>query len=235
MALPDFQQTKNWLTRLGSWSGLIGPIVILLGSLITALGYTGVEGQGYNPLNHFVSELGEVGVSELAGVFNTSLIAGGTFNALFMITLAKGIRSWLRYPLAILGLSAAISGGLVGVFPMNDLNNHIFFALGFFNLGLLVALAYSLVFLFGKSHAYPRWLAFPGLINTAAFFLFNNFPSQFETDVDFQAGMEGLLSNRPDFLPLALLEWVVVLGIMIWFVMLASYLISQHQKESKSD
>ncbi len=227
---PDRQRKETWISTFSAWSGLIGPLVILLGSLITALNYTGVEGQAYTPLNHFVSELGEVGVSKLALVFNSSLVIGGCFNVVFTLYLAQGIRGWLRYPLAILGLSAAICGGLVGIFPMNRLDQHILVALGFFNLGQLTALAYSLVFLFGKNHPYPRWLSIPGLINTAAFLIFNNFPSQFEEGVDFNKGMEGLLSNRPDFIPLALLEWVIILGIMIWFVMLASYLINHNRK-----
>ena len=223
-------QNKLWISRIGPWSGLIGPVVIALGSLIAALGYTGVEGQAYYPLNHFVSELGEIGVSNLALVFNISLIVGGILNSFFMIYLAQGIQGWLRCPLGILGLGAAISGGLVGVFPMNALDMHIVFALGFFNLGMLVALAYSLVFLFGKNHLYPRWLSIPGFLNTAAFFTFNNFPSQFEKGVDFNEGMGGLLSNRPDFIPLALMEWVVILGILIWFFMLGIYTINHLQR-----
>ena len=144
-----------------------------------------------------------------------------------MIHLAQGIRSWFRYPLAFLGLSAAICGGLVGIFPMNQLDQHILVALGFFNLGQVVALAYSLVFLFGKNHPYPRWLAIPGFINTAAFFAFNNFPPQFEEGVDFNQGMEGLLTNRPDFIPLALMEWVVILGILIWFLIMGLHMLRQ--------
>lgn len=215
----------------GSLFGILGPLIILLGILISAVGYYGVQGQRYSPLNHFVSELGEIGVSNWAVVFNSSLIAGGILNAVFMIALARGIRGWLRYPLAALGLAAALCGGLVGVFPMNMLDQHILAALGFFNLGQLAALAYSLVFLFGKNHAYPRWLSIPGFLNTAAFFAFNNFPSQFEEGVDFQAGMQGLLANRPDFLPLALMEWVVILGILVWFIILGLYLIRQSRVE----
>ena len=230
MTLPDFQQIKNWIVNFSTWSGLIGPLVILLGSLITALGYTGLEGQAYNPLNHFVSELGKVGLSQLAVVFNASLIVGSTLNAIFMITLSKNIQGWLRYPLGGLGLATAACGGLVGIFPMNNLDYHILFALGFFNLGLLVALAYSLVFLFGKIHPYPRWLSIPGFLNAAAFFAFNNFPSQIDEGVDFQEGMQGLLSNRPDFIPLALMEWVVVLGILVWFSLLSIYLSTSNQK-----
>jgi len=231
MTIPGSQPTKQQVSTLSAWSGLIGPLVILLGSLITALGYTGLEGQAYNPLNHFVSELGEVGVSQLAAVFNASLIVGGIFNAVFMIILTNGIQGWLRYPLALLGVAASVCGGLVGVFPMNNLDNHLLFALGFFNLGLLVALAYSLVFLLGKNHTFPRWLSIPGFINAAAFFVFNNFPSQIDDGVDFQEGMQGLLSNRPDFIPLAALEWVVVLGIMLWFIMLSIHLIQGSKAE----
>lgn len=226
----DLTQSQNWFPILSAWSGLIGPLLIALGSLITALAYSGVDGQAYGPLNHFVSELGEIGVSNLAPVFNLSLIVGGIFNSIFMITLAQGIRNWTRWPLALLGLAAAVCGALVGVFPMNALKAHIFVALAFFNLGQFVALAYSLIFLFGKKHNYPRWLAIPGLVNTAAFLAFNNFPSQFEEGVDFNQGMGGLLSNRPEFIPLALLEWVVVLGILFWFSILAIYLIKENQK-----
>jgi hypothetical membrane protein len=218
--------TKKWnCNKLGAWSGLIGPLVIALGSLISALGYTSVEGQAYHPINHFVSELGEMGVSNLAVIFNGSLILGGILNAYFMIYLAWKIPGWARYPLAFLGLAASICGFFVGVFPMNKLDQHIFFALGFFNLGLIVSLIYSIIFLIGRNLPFPRWLSIPGFITTASFFAFNNFPSQFEEGVDFHEGMAGLLSNRPDFIPLALMEWVVVLGIITWFLMLGLYLV----------
>lgn len=230
---PFLPHNRSWMSRIGAWSGLIGPVVIALGSLIAALGYTGVEGQAYNPLNHFVSELGEIGVSNLALVFNISLIVGGILNSYFMIYLGQGIQGWPRWPLVLLGLVSAVCGGLVGVFPMNALDAHILFALAFFNVGMLVALAYSLIFLFGKNHPYPRWLSVPGFLNTAAFFAFNNFPSQFEEGVDFHEGMGGLLSNRPDFIPLALMEWVVILGILVWFAMLGIYLINHVQKTGK--
>lgn len=226
------ESTRNIriFNKLGAWSGLIGPLVIALGSLISALGYTGVEGQAYNPLNHFVSELGEIGVSDLALIFNYSLILGGIFNAFFMVYLAWRIPGWIRYPLALLGLAAAVCGCLVGFFPMNALDMHILFALAFFNLGLLVSLIYSLIFLFCKKLPFPRWLSIPGFITTAAFFIFNNFPSQFEEGVDFQEGMGGLLSNRPDFIPLALMEWVVIMGILVWFLLLGIYLVRKMRK-----
>jgi len=218
-------QIKTTLSQMIPWSGVFGPLIISLGILIAGFAYVGIEGQQYNLLNHFVSELGELGVSDLAWVFNGSLIIGGFVNTIFVVYLAIQFKGWIRFPLAILGLIATISSSLVGVFPMNYLDQHIFVALGFFNLGLLVALLYSIVLLFGKNHSFPRWLAIPGFLNTAAFFIFNNFPSSFEEGVDFQEGMGGLLSNRPDFIALALMEWVVILGIIIWFLVLGIYLV----------
>jgi hypothetical membrane protein len=210
-------------TKIAPLYGILGPLVISLGMLISALSYTGVEGQAYSISNHFVSELGELGVSALGPVFNASLILGGVLDMLFLIYLAFQFSGWIRIPLAGLGFGAALCGTLVGVFPMNSLDQHIFVALGFFNLGLLVALLYSLLFLFAKNSSFPRWLALPGILNTAAFLIFNNFPSQFEEGMDFQQGMAGILSNRPDFIPLALMEWVVILGILTWFLLLGIY------------
>jgi len=41
--------------------------------------------------------------------------------------------------------------------------------------------------------------------------------------------MAGLLRNRPDFIPLALLEWVVILGILAWFLMLGIFLFNKER------
>jgi hypothetical protein len=48
--------------------------------------------------------------------------------------------------------------------------------------------------------------------------------SDFDQGVDFQEEMAGLLRNRPDFIPLALLGWVVILEILVWVLMLGIYL-----------
>ena len=119
-----------------AWSGVVGPFLIGLGIIISTLSYSGYQGQSYNFLNHFVSELGEIGVSNLAVVFNGGLVLGGICNLAFMIYLASQFSGWNRYPLALLGAATTLFGTFVGVFPMNDLDRHIFVALGFFNLGL---------------------------------------------------------------------------------------------------
>lgn len=226
-AAPHYPLTlSRSFAQIAPWCGLIGPLVICLGMLISGLYYRGVEGQSYRLLNHFVSELGEVGVSRLSPAFNLSLILGGLLNMFFLIHLALQVQGWVRWPLLLLGVIGSTFGSLVGVFPMNNLEPHIFVALTFFDLGLLICLLYSLVILFNQNHTMPRWLALPGFLTTAAFLAFTNFPSDFEAGLDFQAGMAGLLHNRPDFIPLALMEWITILGIICWFLMLSGYMIA---------
>ncbi len=58
-------------------AGLAGVLAVLLGSLVAGIFYRGKDGERYSPLNHFISELGEEGVSAKAGWFNLSLIVSG--------------------------------------------------------------------------------------------------------------------------------------------------------------
>ena len=111
--------TRSPVDRLAIWAGLIGSSVIAIGSVVTALAYTGSKGQSYSPLNHFVSELGQLSVSRLAVVFNTSLIVGGVCFVVFILGLAAAGQGWLRYVYGLVGVIAGIFGALVGVFPMD--------------------------------------------------------------------------------------------------------------------
>jgi hypothetical membrane protein len=217
-------KSKTLFESYAPLCGMMGPGIIALGMIISTLAYTGVDGQTYSPLNHFVSELGEVGVSSMSGAFNWSLIFGGLITIPFMVYLAGQIRFWIRWPLGILGVLTAVFAVLVGIFPMNYVNPHTFAALTFFNLGLTVAILYSLVILFSSRQPFPKWLAIPGLLYALTFTWFSFFPSAIPAEIDFEAGMAGFLSNRPDLFALAVIEWVMVLAILIWILLMGIYL-----------
>ena len=72
-------------------SGAAGAGIILAGSLVAALFYRGRLGEAYNPLNHFVSELGEVGISAAAWAFNGGLLIGGVLLVVFLLGLRRRI------------------------------------------------------------------------------------------------------------------------------------------------
>jgi hypothetical membrane protein len=218
------EKTQEKFAVYAPLCGMIGPGLIALGMIISTLAYSGVEGQAYSPMNHFVSELGEVGVSELAPAFNWSLITGGLITIPFMIYLAGQIKFWIRWPLGILGVMTAVFAVLVGIFPMNYVNPHTFAALTFFNLGLAVAILYSLVILFSSRQPFPKWLAIPGVLYALTFTWFSFFPSAIPVEFDFEVGMAGFLQNRPDVFALAVIEWVMVLAILIWILLMGIYL-----------
>ncbi len=63
--------------RIGPGAGVLGAAAFAVSSLIAALVYSGTAGEGFSPLNHWVSELGEMSVSRLALLFNAGIFVGG--------------------------------------------------------------------------------------------------------------------------------------------------------------
>jgi hypothetical membrane protein len=206
--------TRAPLDRLAIWAGLIGSSVIALGSIVTAIAYTGSKGQPYSPLNHFVSELGELGVSDLAPVFNAALKIGGVCFVLFMVGLAATRRGRLRYVYGASGVIAGIGGALVGVFPMNDLDKHGLAALTFFVLGLVTVLLASIDFVRAPEPRFPRWLSVLGGATVVSFAIFL-------TILFGEAGGLAHPEERVAIWPLTIFEWLLLIGILAWVFLTA--------------
>jgi hypothetical membrane protein len=190
---------------------LFGAILAGIATVVTAIAYRGSEGQTYWPLNHWVSELGQLGVSELAQVFNVGLMVIGVCFAIFMAGLAwerGGALAWIYGPL---GVAAGIAGTFVGVFPMNFLDQHGIAALTFFNLGWVCVALASIDFWRRPEGRFPRWLAWIGAFTVASFigFLIVLFPL---------LSGDGLAApeNRPTFWIVPTLEWALITGILAW-------------------
>lgn len=213
------QQVKKY----GAWASLVSSLGIMLSFLIVGLAYRGRMGESFALTNHFVSELGELGVSQMAWLFNGALVIGGIGILLGFVALALHLKGWFRYLILVLGLLTGISGTLVGVFPMNQLETHITVALTFFNTGWMVTGAFSLYVLFAKQQAFPRWLAIPGIIAAVAFIAFSNYNDSF---MDGTTELVDLLgASRPEFWGLAALEWVVVLAVLLWVALVSGVMI----------
>ena len=155
-----------------SYIGQAGICIILLSVLIAAASYVGKQNETYSFLNHFISELGEIGVSPLAHIFNGGLILGGLLTSFFMLGLAIHIGGIWGVGLGVIGLVTVISVTLVGVFPMNQLAIHIRVANTFFYGGLLVALAYSLYVICSRQPRLPKVTALTSGITMLAFAVF---------------------------------------------------------------
>jgi len=197
---------------VGAVVGVFGSAAIAIGSVVSAIAYSGTQSEQYSPLTHWVSELGQVGVSALASVFNAGLIVGGVCFAVFITALGATRRTRLASLYVPIGIAAGIAGSLVGVYPMNDLDLHGIAALTFFNLGWICVGLASWDFVRRREARFPRWLAIIGALTVAAFigFLAVLLPL---------LGGEGL--GAPDVRPqtfwiVPTLEWAVVIGILVW-------------------
>ena len=196
--------------------GLTGAAIAILGSLISAFAYTGKEGEKYSPLNHFISELGEVGISKLAWVFNYSLILTGICLVLASISLGLILPGVLAKLALAAGVISAISLSLVGVFPMNKIKPHGYAAITYFRAGLAMVILFSLAIAFPSSAqlVLPRCTALAGLPPIFAFSGFLVLIGQAYKDADDPLATEDV--QRPKIWLLAIVEWLIFITILLW-------------------
>lgn len=206
------------LDRLAACSGIVSAGAIGVGSVVAAVVYRGADGEPYSPLNHFVSELGELAHSELARVFNVSLIVGGVCFAVFMSGLAACRPGRLRLIAGGVGVVAGIGGSFVGVFPMDYVRQHGLAAMTFFNLGWIAVGLASADFVLHRDPRFPRGLAIAGLASVAAFI---GFLRELDASTDASGGVASP-EVRPDVWALPTLEWLTIIGIVGWVMLVGA-------------
>ncbi len=214
--------TKLSFEKITYITGLVGVAVVSMGSLVTAIVYSGREGEKYSVFNHFISELGEIGVSKLASVFNASLIVSGILFLVFMIGLGLYIKSKAGYIITAIGAFSAIACSLVGVFPMNHLAIHTKVALSFFYGMLITIILFTLFILFDRKNRISRWLCLPAVLVSASLLAFIIIP---------RVGMSQHLWTldpskivRPAFWALPFFEWTVFFTIVFWILSMCVFL-----------
>jgi hypothetical membrane protein len=123
--------------------GILASLITIIALVFPMPWYSGRNGERYSVLNHFVSELGEVGVSKAARVFNGGLILAGALFVPFIIGLGISMgNGWAKLGM-VLGVWTAVSLILVGVFPMDKLEPHVRATLSFFNGGWLAIILFT--------------------------------------------------------------------------------------------
>ena len=204
--------------RLGPLAGLLGVAAVSVVSVITGLAYSGTSGDGYSTLNHWISELGEPGVSRFAAVFNVGLVVGGAAFAAFMTLLAASAAGRARYGWGLLGIGAGIAGLLVGVFPMTTGREHVLAALAFFGLGVLAIGAATIDLLRRGDPRFPRWL---GVIAGFTVIAFLGFVVSLGIDPLMTDDALAAPPARPDLWSVPILEWATLRGILAWTALAA--------------
>ena len=198
--------------------GIAGSLVALLGALAAGLAYRGRSAERYSLLNHFISELGEAGVSRLAWAFNLGLILAGLLIIPFCLGLGLRIQGTWAWLGLVTGVGAALALAGVGVFPMNNLAPHIRAAQTFFRLGLVMILFFSLAILLQPAGSpavslRAAWAGLPAVLAYANFLLYSGLAFR-KTGESISTQME----TRPRIWLLAIFEWLIFLTTVPWFL-----------------
>lgn len=208
--------------KLASFCGLLGAGVLIISCAVPAFSFHGKDGEAYSLLNYFISELGLVGVSKLAAVFNGCLVVSSLSIGMFMVGLGRHFQTKLACAAAAAGMVFAMLGSVVGQIPMNDLEIHLKMAFCYFLSGLFTIGLFSLVIARDTNNRLPRWLLIPSLIAIASFAALVAWPlitRQTLADI-----IRVYRTSRPGIWVLAILEWLVFITGTTWIILVSACL-----------
>lgn len=200
----------------------ISAISAVLGSLVAGIVYRGKDGERYSPFNHFISELGEVGVSRLAWAFNIGLMISGL--GLLLASISLGVI--LPGVVAKFGMVAAVISSIglffVGVFPMHKMEPHATAAMTFFRGGLAMMILFTLAIGLPPhdKQVLPRaysLVGLPAILSFAGFLALT--ARSMKSSRENPLSTEGVI--RPRFWLLAIFEWSIFITIILWFLVIA--------------
>ncbi len=199
--------------------GYTGTLLVILAVLFPTLVYRGKKGERYSLLNHFISELGEVGVSRAAWFFNTGLILGGLVLLPYTIGLGMAFGSLTGWLGTAAGIISVLGVAAVGVFPMNNMKLHVLAASTYFRAGMLMVLFYGLAIIFqpaGRA-VIPQAANFLSVLAFLAYGSFLTLPvfQKRERKADELLDPEQE-PERPRFWAFPTLEWVVFFSTIAW-------------------
>ncbi len=206
--------------------GLLGCIVITVAIAGTALAYRGIKGQRYSFMNHYISELGEVGVSGKARLFNTGMIISGLLFIPFTLGLCITLGGLWGFLGGLAGLWAGISCLMVGVYPMNNLTPHSHAATSYFRGGLATILFFSVAIFLQKpgQAVISPWVNVVGIMAIISYASFIVLSARQKPHADQEVGEgEPMIEERPQYGIMPIIEWLIFFTTLVWFVVIAMF------------
>ncbi len=201
------------------FSVIAGTAVIFLATLITALLYRGKQGERFSPLNHFISELGELGVSRAARIFNYGLVLGGLLTIPYILTLGRAFGSLLGWLGVGAGVITTLGVSAVGLFPMNNLRSHGIAAFTFFRAGLLMVFFFGLAILLQPAGQViiPKRANVITLLALASYGSFLGLVTRWKPGEKQENALDPEQEiQRPRVWPVAIIEWLVFITTILW-------------------
>jgi hypothetical membrane protein len=199
--------------------GFIGTGLILLAVIYPIFLYRGKRGERFSMLNHFISELGELGVSRAARVFNTGILLAGLVMLPYVIGLGIAFGSLLGWLGTVAGVIAVLGVAAVGVFPMNNIQAHATAAKTYFRAGLVMVFFFGLAILFQPSGQAmipqaANLLSLLAFLSYGAFLVLPLFREKKPASADSLDPYEE--PERPRFWALPTVEWMVFFSTIAW-------------------
>lgn len=204
--------------RLPHILGILGSLIILVGTFVTALKYGHGSEASYSCFNHLISELGDINKSRWAMLFNASVFTGGLFIMVFVYRLAADIGGRLGLFLGLFGIISGLSGSLVGIFPLNNLLPHLVVAMLFFYSSMCSIGLFSVWMISNSKNWADKVIALWGMIAVICFiaFLWNTIQNKEQILAVIKNS-----ARRPDIWWSAILEWLVFIGFQTWTIVVS--------------
>lgn len=212
------QITTKGASTLAIKFGFMGIYGLLVGIIVGVLGFAGSESQGFNFLNHTLSELGTYGHSSLAVILNGGLFFGSLSVVLYCLSSLPHLSSPWESPFFICLALTFLALACMGLFPVNVYHLHVLGLKWFFYLGSLSAFLHLSLICLGQSQ-FRRWTGLLALIVLCSMMTFLYAPQLqlglTEGDRPFYQEMVMQLP-RPRLWWPALLEWIGLGSLLSW-------------------
>jgi len=204
--------------------GFLGIAIPSICTLIPAIFYESILGDKYSIMRFFISELGDVGISQLAAVFNWGMIIGGIPMTIFIFRLGLRFKTKLGYISGGVGIFASLNFLLVGVFPVDlYLEAHLITAMFNFYGGMLMIILFSITIFLDKKGTLPKYVGWLGIGVAVIFTVFLFLPLNNIPDGEFS--LEPLLVPRPNIWWLPFFEWLVFFATFLWIGVISTVFI----------
>jgi len=197
--------------------GVLGALAIASGVLLATSFHQG----SYSVFNHFISELGWLKHSKMAWPFGACLFLGGLLcaPAVWRTGMSLGTRCGMAG--AALGAFAALSGAAVGLVPMDWIVPHTVVAFMYFSGWLLASLLFAASLLRGREDKAGRALGLLCLASSLASLAFIAVAAYVGAQLVPSGDLKLFLSvlesyQRPDYWPVAIMEWLVLASSGAW-------------------
>lgn len=234
---------KNYIRKLNIYVknkfplfGITGSLFILIAIVVTQFAFKNLEGGKYSMGNHFISELGWVGVSKHALIFNINLIIAGILFIVFIYGLTLQFNGIWGKLTTVFGLTSSLGCTLVGIYPLQTgvipIKLHLLAAMFFFTNALLAILTSTFMVLSQKHKIVSKLSCILNLLILSLFasLLTVDFNNDVLRYIDFK-NMK--IINRPPQWNVPIIEWTIVLSI-ITYILLSSFYFIFRQRNIKN-